>query len=146
MQSDRRLSSITVPLYKLVPIVTLSFAIHALFTEPYNFIHPGFLFLLGWTTTWYLLTFRWKSVRLRGSHLYVSSYFQKAHIPISDISRIEGSSWWGWQPQTVTISFKSETTFGREVVFVPAGGWMWAEAWAKSLEKELGIDDRRPHS
>lgn len=106
---------------------------------------PGLLFLIAWAVVWWLLVFRWKSVRLEGTDLVVSNYLKKARIPVTEISWIEGSSWWGWQPQTVRISFRWQTAFGNEIVFVPAGGWISAEKWADSLRAQLGIQSTHPH-
>jgi len=97
------------------------------------------VFAIAWGLFWFLFTRKWKSVFLDGCDLSVSNYLRKIRIPVSNISSIEGSSFWGWQPQTVTISFKSQTAFGSDIVFVPAGGWMWAERYAESLRDRLGI-------
>jgi hypothetical protein len=124
----------------LIPILPIAAAVNSIAQDFTNIAEPGFIFLIGWICVWCLMTFRWKSVRLIDSTLEVSNYLRKARIPVSEILSIEGSSFWGWQPQTVRISFKSSTAFGDSIVFVPAGGWLGAESFAASLRNNLGVE------
>ena len=136
---ERMLSSILVSIYKLVPAIPLAFAFYGILLDIRNLVQPGLIFLVAWCAIWYLLTFRWKSVRLRGSTIVVSNYLKTVQVPVSDVRWIEGSSFWGWQPQTVTLSLKSPSAFGGEIVFVPKGGWLGARSFAESLRRELGL-------
>lgn len=136
---ERKLSSILVPIYKLVPFVVLAITIYSIFLDIRNAIQSDLIFPVAWCCIWYLLTFRWKRVRLNGEVIEVSNYLKTIRIPVSDIRWIEGSGFWGWQPQTVTISLKSSTPFGKKIIFVPKGGWLGAKSFAESLRRYLGL-------
>ncbi len=100
---------------------------------------PGLVFVSAWLIIWYFAVHRWKSVYLNSGVLFVSNYLKTVEIPISEIARVEGSSFWGWQPQTVTIKLKSVSAFGDEIVFVPNGGWLDAKSFADELRQVLSL-------
>lgn len=76
---------------------------------------------------------------MNGGVLLVSNYLKTVEVPISDIVKVEGSSFWGWQPQTVTLKLKSTSLFGDEIIFVPNGGWLDAKSFADELRQNLSL-------
>lgn len=135
----RQLSSLLVPLYKLIFVFALACGIYWLFQDFRNLTQPGLYFIFGWCAVWYFLTGRWKSVRLNGGVLQISNYLKTIEVPVSDVVKIEGSSFWGWQPQTVMLKLKTASDFGDEIVFVPRGGWLNAKSFADELRQMLAL-------
>lgn len=135
----RRLSSLLVPLYKLTFFFVLASSIFSLLINFRNFSAPGLLFVSAWLIFLYFTVHRWKSVYLNGGVLLVSNYLKTVEVPISDIVKVEGSSFWGWQPQTVTLKLKSTSLFGDEIIFVPNGGWLDAKSFADELRQNLSL-------
>lgn len=130
----RRLSSLFVPFFKLVFGFALIGAIYVLFR---NFNLASLLSIFVLFILWYFRINPWKKVYLENGFLYVSNYLKTIEVPVSDITKIEASDFWGWQPQTVTIMLKSRTIFGNEIVFVPNGGWMYAKSYVDQLRQDL---------
>ena len=93
-----------------------------------------------WCVIWYVLTYRWKSVYLAGSTLYVSNYLKKVKIPLSEVKEIKASSWWGWQPRTVTMTLKARSEFGDRIVFVPRGVGLGDSEVEQELKRLLARD------
>lgn len=136
----RRLSSLLVPLYKLIFVFVVIFSIYGLLRDLRNLNVLGVLFIFGWCAVWHFGTNHWKRVHLDNGILYISNYLKTIKVPITEIAKIEASSFWGWQPQTVRVKFKSHTEFGEEIVFVPNGGWMNAKAYADDLRHDLALE------
>jgi hypothetical protein len=135
----RRLSSLLVPLFKLIFVLVVAIGIYSLFRDLKNLNVLGLLFYFTWCAGWHFLTNHWKSVHLGNGVLYISNYLKVIEVPVSEIAKIEASSFWGWQPQTVKLKLKSSTVFGKEIVFVPNGGWMNAKAYADDLRQDLAL-------
>ncbi|HEX8289642.1 MAG TPA: hypothetical protein VF556_16785 [Pyrinomonadaceae bacterium] len=135
----RQLSSLLVPLYKLIFVFALANGIYWLFQDVHNLTQPGLYFIFGWCAVWYILTGCWKSVRLNGGFLQISNYLKTIEVPVSDVANVEGSSFWGWQPQTVKLTLKTASAFGNEIVFVPRGGWLNAKSFADELRQTLAL-------
>src|SRR5215475_8397545 len=120
-----RLSSIFTPFWKFAPFVLMAYTLlrvmgRAVLSVTINLEDVWFIgFALVWSAFWYLGTFRWKSVYLEDEGLRVSNYIKSIDIPLSNIKDVNGSSWLGWQPQTVTLTLYSPTEFGAKIVFVP---------------------------
>ncbi len=91
------------------------------------------MFSVLWCSIWNLVTFRWKSVYLKNDALSVSNYLRKIEIPLSNIESVKASSWWGWQPRTITVRLKFPSEFGEKIVFVPRGGGFGADEAADEL-------------
>lgn len=79
---------------------------------------------VGATFFWRLLM-PLKRVRIDGTSLYVSNYRTEIGIPLSDIVDVSENRWLNYHP--VTIRFRDETAFGREITFMPKlrffAGW-----------------------
>ena len=59
-----------------------------------------------------------KSVRIDDEALYVSNLFREIRIPLSEMKHV--SEFLGWrQGNRVTITLRSNTPFGRKIVFLP---------------------------
>jgi len=140
---NRRLSSLLVPVYKAIPFFVGAVTVLNILREPRGLLSFGFLFLTGFTLVWFFLTYRWKWVFIRGEKRYVSNFFQAIEVPVGDVEWIQGTSFWGMQPQTVSIELKTPTRFGSQISFIPAGGVLWAERWAKNMQCELGLEHDR---
>jgi hypothetical protein len=138
-----RLSSILVPIYKSAPLfAALIFLINIPVWVKNNFsweFIPGFLFIFIWGGVFYFATARWKNVYLRGEIISASNFLKKIEIPVSAVSDIEASSWWGWQPRKITVKLKSRTEFGEEIVFVPRGLGFTATTQAEELKRLLNL-------
>lgn len=100
----------------------------------------GLAFLALWCVIWYAVTARWKSVYLAGGTLYVSNYLKKVEIPLSDVKEVKASSWWGWQPRTITMTLKSKSEFGDRIVFVPRGLGLGGSEVEQELKRLLARD------
>jgi hypothetical protein len=133
----RRLSSILVPIYKLIFIFVSAEAIYWLFQDFSNVTKSGFIFLLVFCGVWYLLTFRWKSVYLKGNSLLVSNYLKTIDIPFAGIETVEASSFWGRQPQTITLTLKTKSAFGNKIIYVPRGLGLHAKPFADELRQMI---------
>jgi hypothetical protein len=136
----RRLSSLLVPLYKLIFVVVLTISIYGLLRDWRNLNVLGVLFIFGWCAVLHFGANHWKRVDLDNGILYISNYLKTIKVPVSEIAKIEASSFWGWQPQTVRVKLKSHTVFGKEIVFVPNGGWLNAKAYADDLRHDLALE------
>ena len=71
---------------------------------------------------------------LKGDALSVSNYLKRIEIPLANLESVEASSWWGWQPRTITVRLKSATEFGKSIVFVPRFGGYGAGEIANELK------------
>ena len=133
----RRLSSILVPIYKLIPILIWSSVVYWLFRDFRNIAEPGLIFLFFVGVIWHFVTLRWKSVYLQERDLIVSNFIRRIVIPINQIESIEPSSFWGWQPQTIKLVLKNESDFGSEIIYVPRWLGLHAKPFAEELRKLL---------
>lgn len=107
--------------------------------DPRDFSVLGFFFMLVWLAGWFLVVNRLKSVYLNGEVLSVSNYLKTIEIPVSEITAVEASRLWGWQPQTVTLKLRSTSIFGDEIAFVPKGKWFKAQSFAAELRRTLSL-------
>ena len=133
----RRLSSVITPFYKAVPFILVPYGIFWLVYDFRSASLGGIVFFFLWCAVWFLLTRRWKSVYLEGNVLSVSNYLKRVKIPLADVDSVEASSWWGWQPRTVTVRLKSANEFGDSIVFVPRGAGMSAGRIADELQWKI---------
>ena len=133
---SKRLSSLLVPFFKLVFAFALIGAVYVSFRD---WSLPALFSVFVLFIVWYFRIRTWKKVYLKNGFLYISNYWRTVEAPISDITKIESSDFWGIQPQTITLKLKSRTAFGDEIVFIPNGGWMYAEAYANRLRKDLAL-------
>ena len=136
---EKRFSSHIVPLYKLIFVFVAVMSVLDLLRDWKNVNVPGLLFVTAWCAFWYFGVNPWKSVRLKDGTLFISDYLKVIEVPVDEIASVEGSSFWGWQPQTVKLKLKSRTIFGDEIVFVPNGGWINARSYADDLRRELDL-------
>ncbi len=60
---------------------------------------------------------RYKKVSVDDEFLYVSNYRKEIKIPVSNIGDVTQIKWYRTRP--VTIYLKSDSEFGREIVFTP---------------------------
>lgn len=124
-----------VPVYKLTFLFLLASSIAGVLMDPRDFSVLGFFFMLVWLVGWFLVVNRLKSVYLNGEVLSVSNYLKTIEIPVSEITAVEASRLWGWQPQTVTLKLRSTSIFGDEIAFVPKGKWFKAQSFADELRR-----------
>src|ERR1044072_4942590 len=136
----RRLSSVLTIVYKLILLLVVSNALYWLTKDPGSVSLPPLLFISIWCALWYAFTPRWKSVYLEGDAFYVSNYLKRVKIPLSEVKEIKASSWWGWQPRTVTMILKSPSEFGDRIVFVPRGAGLGASEVEQQLKQLLARD------
>ena len=132
-----RLSSILVPIYKLVPILISVIIIYWLIQDFGNITQPGILFLFLFGVIWFVVTFRWKSVYVSGSSLIVSNFLERIEVPFDQVENVEASSFWGLQPQTVKVVLKTESAFGSELIYVPRWLGLNAKPFAEELQRLL---------
>lgn len=59
-----------------------------------------------------------KKVNMDSKNLYVSNYFKEIIIPLSEMSAVDENRWINIHP--VTIHLKSESEFGKKIVFMPS--------------------------
>jgi hypothetical protein len=136
-----RLSSILVPIFKLIPILVLANVLFWIIYDFRNVKLSGILFIFLWCAFWYLLTSRWRDVYLKGNTLYVSNFLKRTEIPVSNIESVEASSWWGWQPRTIILKLKSPAEIGDEIIFVPKPLGFMASETANQLRRQLISND-----
>jgi hypothetical protein len=129
----KRLSSIITPFYKVIPFIFVPYGLFWLIYDFRSATLGAIIFFFFWCAIWFLLTFRWKSVYLGGGSLSVSNYLKRIEIPLANVESVDASSWWGWQPRTVTVRLKSATEFGESIVFVPRLGGLEAGDIADEL-------------
>ncbi len=129
-----------VPVFKAIPYLVSGLVIINIFKEPKGLFTVGFLFMVAWLGVWFALTLRWKWVHLVGDKLRISNFFTRIEVPRAEIHWVEGSPFWGVQPQTAKLFLRESTVFGSEISFIPAGGMYWAEKWAENLRQELGLE------
>ena len=128
-----RLSSIITHFYKGIPLLLLSVGLYWLTSDFRSVKLEGIVSLCLMSAVWHLLTFRWKSVHLQGDVLSVSTFLRRGEIPLANVESVSASSWWGWQPRTVTVTLKSPSEFGERIVFVPRDAGMRADRTASEL-------------
>ncbi|HQR34411.1 MAG TPA: hypothetical protein PLK30_16850 [Blastocatellia bacterium] len=135
-----RLSSIVTPFYKSAPFVAgACFLVGAI----YNFSRVSVGVLMGafiWCVIAYLATRRWKNVFLENDALYVSNFLKQIRLPLAEIQDVNVSSFWRWQPRTIKLNLKTETEFGRTIVFVPRFMGYEASEIAKELKHRMRGD------
>jgi hypothetical protein len=57
-----------------------------------------------------------------------------------EVKEIKASSWWGWQPRTITMTLKSRSEFGDHIVFVPRGVGLGSSEVEQELKRLLARD------
>lgn len=129
----QRLSSILIPLSQIIFVSAAILGIYRLIKDyqslmilPTPIIYPLFVFAFA-RTLW------WKNVYLKSDSLTVSNYLKTIEIPLLEIDKIRSSSFWGVQPQTITLKLKSKSYFGNKIVYVPRGAGLNAKAFADEL-------------
>lgn len=65
----------------------------------------------------YFTVMRYKKVSVDERFLYVSNYRKEIKIPVSNISDVTETKWIRTRP--ITIHLKTESEFGRKIVFTP---------------------------
>ncbi len=78
---------------------------------------PFTMALLVGGACFYELFKRLNKVAIDRDHLLVCNYFSEFVVPLSDIESVTEIVWINIHP--VTISFKTETPFGKKIVFMP---------------------------
>ena len=84
------------------------------------------LFCVAWLSINFLIdywnTFPLKKVSIDDKVLRVSNFVTEVVVPLSNVEGIEESrfvSWWRWPPARVIVHLKSQSEFGRKIIFVP---------------------------
>lgn len=125
MTLERRLSSSGTFLHKFVlPLVWgvgFGFNTFSLLVVRHR---DAALYALAWVVGMGLIL-RWstslKAVTTDGRFLYVSNYLRIEGIPLDNIEYVLGSRWMAGRP--ITVHFKHDTSFGRQVTFMPPFSW-----------------------
>jgi hypothetical protein len=115
----RRLSSIIVPFFKYIPVLLLANVLFWVVSDFRNIKLSALLANFFICAVFYLLTFGWKSVSLKGDTLYVFNYLKRIEISTSNIENVEALIWWHSSPRTIILTLKSPCEFGDKIVFVP---------------------------
>jgi hypothetical protein len=136
----RRLSSIITPFYKVIPFIFLPYGLFWLVYDFRSASLGGIIFFFLWCGIWFLFTHHWKSVYVENDVLSVSNYLKRIKVPLSDVESVEASSWWGWQPRTITVLLKLPSEFGESIVFVPRLGGLAAGEITDELHKLIASD------
>jgi len=63
-----------------------------------------------------------KMVRIDDEALYLSNYRREIRVPLAELESVGGTNW--SISQVVTLGFRSETAFGRTIVFMPKLRWL----------------------
>jgi hypothetical protein len=82
------------------------------------------VFLGGWllgSGFIYWFCVRLKRVRIDDEALYISNYLKEVRVPLRDIAEVSENRWVNIHP--VTIEFRSDTEFGRSIMFMPQMRW-----------------------
>jgi hypothetical protein len=99
-------------------------------------------FVLGSTFLWATLP-RLKRVALRDGALVVSNYRKEIVVPLGDIDRVSQNQWLSWRP--ITLSLRTETPFGRSIVFMPPFSWaLFSEHDVVHRLRKLANQSRTP--
>jgi len=90
----------------------------------------GYYFAIGSPSKWLILAqccvsvtlICWlfcplKKVEIQGGQLYISNYLREIEVNISEIVRIDETTWLPMHP--IRIFFERETDFGQNIVFMP---------------------------
>jgi hypothetical protein len=139
-----RLSSVLVPIYKLfplIPVIPMAYTAGSALT--YGFRQDLFieiLFSIVWSALFYFIARNWRIVYLRENALVVYRLRKTVEIPVSQVSDVQASSWWGTSPRRITITLKSNTELGGKIVFVPRGLGYFAGTEAKRIRKLLNVN------
>jgi hypothetical protein len=126
--NERTISSSLTPLMKFVfPIVWISlfgFGTLAIFLIDFHGQGikppPKWIFLAGWVLASIILwrsCMRLKKVRVGVDAIYVSNFQKEIRIPFEEIINVTENRWINIRP--ITIYFRSETIFGRHIIFMP---------------------------
>ncbi len=128
----KRLSSLMVPVYKLlgiiVPLLMLADWVRR---EEYDV--SVLLFVALWASVWNLFAFRLKNVCLEGDRLRIYDFWQEVTIPVSEIENVENTGWWRGNPRRIILKLRRATVFGNKIAFVPAGLGFANETITKEL-------------
>ncbi len=137
----RRLSSLIVPISKIVPGVVVPLGVIVWFQNLDNSGPEMILYLLAGGVVWHWITRRWMNVSLRGSVLVVSRNFRTVYVPLAGIARIKATGWWAGHPRRVIITLRRRMEFGDKIVFVPSflnGSASGIVAELEALVKRVG--------
>ncbi len=112
--SSRRLSSVIVPIFKLMAFAMGIFGTVLAFLgfEQPNLSRIIFFFIGCAVLT--LHTRQWKNVYLQDGLLYVSGVGRGITVPLTEIARVEIVN-----ARRVRLQLRNRTAFGRQIVFVP---------------------------
>jgi hypothetical protein len=132
-----RLSSNLTYLFKLTPLITISYGLSLLIDNVDNGEFNEIAFIFFWSAIFYLITSRWKNVRLYGDVLQISSYFKSHKVPISNIESVAVSNWWGLRPRRIILRLKEPSEFGNLITFLPKATGMEPEIIAKQLRRMI---------
>ncbi len=70
----------------------------------------------------YWTCMRLKRVRMDDQALYVSNYLREIRLPLQQVENVNENYWINLHP--ITIEFRSETDFGKWIVFMPKIRWL----------------------
>ena len=80
-----------------------------------------YLWPAGWvimSTLLYFTAVKLKQVKVFNDKLFVSNYIRKIEVGIFDIKTIEEHRY--FNPELVTLKFRSPTEFGEKIIFMPS--------------------------
>lgn len=98
----------------------------------------GFLlFIVFAGLVWWRLAPLKKVHLLSGGSLLISNYLKTIEVPLSEVESVETMGFWGWQPQTITLTLKSESGFGKEIVYISRGAGLNAKPFADELRQMI---------
>jgi hypothetical protein len=84
-------------------------------TDPIRWVFAAVAVLLTVGSLWFGT--RLKSVKLDDEALYVSNFRREIRVPLTEIDTVAVEGW--STSQVVAITFRSDTAFGRKIVFMP---------------------------
>jgi hypothetical protein len=80
-----------------------------------------------------------KRVHLNGDSLFISNYLKTIDVPLSEIETVYAAGFWGWHPQTISLTLKSESAFGKEIVYISRGAGLYAKPFADKLRQTIAV-------
>ena len=88
---------------------------------------------------------RIKRVESDDTNLYISNFFQELKVPLSNVAAVTENRWINQRP--VTIHFRSPTSFGKSVMFIPRSrlfGFFSIHPVVLDLRKLAAIQHQQP--